>query len=691
MHVEPRTNHLAQASSPYLLQHKYNPVDWYPWGPEALERARQENKPIFLSIGYSTCHWCHVMAHESFEDEGIAALLNEHFISIKVDREERPDLDATYMKVVTALTGRGGWPLSVFLTPDMKPFYGGTYFPTTDRGGLPGFSRLLLALIQAYRQNREQMAELSRRVIDHLEKIEATGEAGPEPDAEALSLAAHSLLKAFDPENGGLGEAPKFPLSLEWSFLLHYYRYSGESQFLEKLAFTLEKMARGGIYDQFGGGFHRYTVDTAWVVPHFEKMLYDNAQLVPLYLAHFQLTGAPLSRRIAAETLDFVLREMQAPGGGFYAGWDADSEGVEGKYYVWSLREVERAVGPDLAPLAAAALGITREGNFEGLNILTRPLSREELAAKFAKTPEQADAALAEARALLHRQRENRVKPHRDEKIITSWNGLMLSALAQGAQVLGEPRYCEAAARAARFILETLLQGDVLHRSYVAGQVSGPGFSEDYAFLAQALLDLYETDFDPAWLTQAQRLMAILDERFLDPADGLYFYVAQEHDSPLVRSKSIFDQTIPSGNSMAARVCLKLHRLTEEPRYRDRALAILRRLQAGSQESAFGFAQLWTVAVLYLSPPLDLTLVGDPGDLRLQEMLHAAYLPFLPERRLLLKNPGDCALLEQLSPAARTYGPLGAGPTAFLCHNFTCRPAIKTVEELTAKLGQFNR
>ena len=691
MHIEPRANHLAQASSPYLQQHKFNPVDWYPWGPEALERARRENKPIFLSIGYSTCHWCHVMAHESFEDEGIAGLLNEHFISIKVDREERPDLDETYMNVVTALTGRGGWPLNVFLTPDLKPFYGGTYFPPADRGGLPGFSRLLLALSQAFRQNQEQIAELSRRVIEHLEKIEATAGEGAEPDAESLSQAAQSFLKAFDAEHGGFGEAPKFPLSLEWSFLLHYYRYAGEAQFLEKLAFTLKKMARGGIYDQLGGGFHRYTVDAAWLVPHFEKMLYDNAQLVPLYLAHFQLTGAPFSRRIAAETLDFVLREMQAPGGGFYAGWDADSEGVEGKYYVWSQREVERAVGPELTPLTAAALGITREGNFEGLNILTRPLTREELAANFAKTPEQVDTALAEAVALLQRMREKRVKPHRDEKIITSWNGLMISALAQGAQVLEEPRYYEAAARAARFILATLLQGDGLHRSYAAGRSSGPGFSEDYAFLAQALLDLYETDFDPAWLTQAQRLMAILDEKFLDPADSLYFYVAQDQESPLVRSKSIFDQTIPSGNSMAARVCLKLHRLTEEPRYRDRALAIFRRCQSRLQENAFGFAHLGTVAVLYLTPPLDLTLVGDPGDRRLQDMLHAAYLSFLPERRLLLKNPADCALLEKLSPAAQTYGPLGDGPTAYLCHNFACRPAIKTPEDLAARLGQFNR
>ncbi|MBI4643557.1 MAG: thioredoxin domain-containing protein [Deltaproteobacteria bacterium] len=691
MAPERTPNRLARATSPYLKQHQYNPVGWYPWGPEALERARRKDKPIFLSIGYSTCHWCHVMAHESFEDEGIAAILNEHFISIKVDREERPDLDETYMNVVTALTGRGGWPLSVFLTPDLKPFYGGTYFPPTDRGGLPGFPRLLLALSQAYRQNQEQIAELSRRVLDHLQKVGAVGGEGPEPDQQTVFQAAQFLLQDFDAVNGGLGGAPKFPRSLELGFLLHYYRFSGEFPVLEKLAFSLEKMARGGIYDQLGGGFHRYTVDGAWVVPHFEKMLYDNALLAPLYLAHYQLKGSPLSRRIAIEILDFVLREMQAPDGGFYSGWDADSEGVEGKYYVWSLEEVERVVGPGRAALTAAALGVTREGNFEGENILTRPLTQEELAPRFSLTPEQLDEELNRAREALRQVRERRVKPHRDEKIIVSWNGLMLSALALGAQVLGERRYYEAAAKGARFILENLLQGEVLHRSCTAGQVSGPGFSEDYASLAQALLDLYETDFDPAWLIAARRLMALLEKNFLDPEDGLYFYVAKAQESPLVRSKSIFDQTLPSGNSLAARVCLKLHRLTEEAPYRERALTILRAFLGRARENPFGFAYLWTVAVLYLSPPLDLTLVGEVQDPRLQEMLTVAYRQFLPERRLLVKDPVDCALIEELSPAARTYGPLGEGPTAYLCHDFTCRPAIKAATELEAKLGQFRR
>ena len=684
---ERRANRLLQAASPYLKQHAHNPVDWYPWGPEALERARREDKPIFLSIGYSTCHWCHVMAHESFENPAIAAIMNQHFISIKVDREERPDLDETYMNATYALTGSGGWPLSVFLTPDLKPFYGGTYFPPDDRGGRPGFSRLLLALSQAYRQNREQIAELSLKVQAHLEAQGELPAAGEEPSREVLDAMARRVASNFDPQHGGLGDAPKFPRSLELEFLFHYYRLSGESRILEQLAFGLEKMARGGIYDQLGGGFHRYSVDRAWVVPHFEKMLYDNALLPPLYLAWHQLTGSPLARRIAAETLEFVLRDLGAPLGGFYAAWDADSDGVEGKYYVWSLEEVEETVGSQALPLVAAALGVTREGNFEGANVLTRPLSREELAARFSLAPEQVAGRLEEAFDGLRRVRAERLPPHRDEKIIVSWNALMISALALGAQVLGEGRYQEAAVRAARFILAELWRPEALYRIWCDGQVAVPGFSEDYALLAHALLDLYETDFDPAWLVSAGRLLDLLEEKFLDGADGTYFYVARDQEATLWRSKSIFDQTIPSGNSMAARACVKLHRLTDQPRYRDRALTILKRFQPQAREQPGAFAHLGTVATLYLTPPLDLTLVGDRNHPVLKEMVKTVYRHFLPERLLVLKDPADCAALERLVPAARTYAPR-EGPVAYLCRDFACQPAITEARELGEKLAQ---
>jgi uncharacterized protein YyaL (SSP411 family) len=688
MVTERQPNRLIETTSPYLQQHAYNPVDWYPWGSEALERARREDKPIFLSIGYSTCHWCHVMAHESFENPAIAAIMNQHFINIKLDREERPDLDETYMNAVQVLTGHGGWPLNVFLTPDLKPFYGGTYFPPEDRGGLPGFSRLLLALSQAYEQNRSQLDELSLKVEGHVQRLSELAGGGGDPTRETVEQVAALLVQDFDNVNGGLGNAPKFPRSLELDFLFHYYHLAQEASVLDKLSLTLEKMARGGIYDQLGGGFHRYSVDAAWVVPHFEKMLYDNALLPTLYLAHTQLTGSAWSRRIAQETLDFILRDMSAPEGGFYAAWDADSEGVEGKYYVWSLEEVERLAGSEDAPLVVAALGVTREGNFEGANILTRPRSREELAARFGMELERVGQILTKALERLRQERGQRVPPHRDEKVIVSWNSLAITALAKGAQVLGERRYYEAGARAARFILQDLFRDKTLFRIWTSGRVSVPGFSEDYAILANALLDLYETDFDPAWVRQAQRLMVLLDEKFLDPADGIYFYVDREQETPLVRSKGIFDQVLPSGNSMAARVNLRLYRLTEKEQYQERARTIIRQFQTQAQQNLWGFGHLWTVQALFLTPPLDLTLVGNAADNRTQALVTAAYGSYLPERRLVLKDPGNSAALEELLPWTGGFSQPGGEPVAYLCRDFTCLPAMSDPEELQVKLTQ---
>jgi uncharacterized protein YyaL (SSP411 family) len=684
---ERKPNRLIDTTSPYLQQHAYNPVDWYPWGPEALERARREDKPIFLSIGYSTCHWCHVMAHESFENRSIAAIMNENFVNIKLDREERPDLDETYMSAVQALTGHGGWPLSVFLTPDLKPFYGGTYFPPEDRGGLPGFPRLLLALSQAYQQNREQLINVALKVESHVQRLGELGGAGGDPTREALEQAANRLVQDYDPVHGGLGQAPKFPRALELDFLFHYYHLSGEAHVLGKLAFTLGKMARGGIYDQLGGGFHRYSVDSSWVVPHFEKMLYDNALLTPVYLAYFQLTCSDFSRRIARETLDFILRDMAAPQGGFYAGWDADSEGVEGKYYVWSLEEVERVVGPDAARLVAAALKVTRQGNFEGANVLTRPRSRTHLARCFRMSEDEIAPLLEAGFERLRQVRAQRVPPHRDEKVIVAWNALAITALAQGTQVLGERRYYEAAARTARFLLQDLCQDHTLYRIWTAGRISIPGFSEDYAFLANALLDLYETDFDPAWVVEAQRLMALMDEKFLDATDGAYFYVDRDQETPLVRSKSIYDQVIPSANSMAARVSFRLYRLTEEGKYQERATGIIRQLQSQARQIPSGFAHLWTVQTLVLTPPLDLTLVGDPENSRTQALLQAAYGSYLPERRLVLKDPSNQAALERLLPWTGAYSQPGKAPVAYLCQDFTCLPAITDPQELILKMA----
>ena len=683
------TNRLSRETSPYLQQHAHNPVDWYPWGPEALERARREDKPIFLSIGYSTCHWCHVMAHESFENEDIASLMNQHFINIKVDREERPDLDETYMTAVQFMTGRGGWPMSVFLSPDLKPFYAGTYFPPEDRGGMPGFPRLLLALSEAYHQKRETVAKMGQEVESRLQLMAGMAGEGREFTPAEVSQAAARLKKDFDLVHGGFGGAPKFPRALELGFLLAQSRLAGDQEALKMVGLSLEKMARGGICDQAGGGFHRYTVDGEWLVPLFEKMLYDNALLVPLYLAHFQLTGSPLSRRIAKETLDFVLRELRDPQGGFYSAWDADSEGVEGKFYVWSLKEIEEVLGPD-APLAVAAFGLTAAGNFEGKNILTLPLSEKELAARLGLTPEEAARSLQKARERLGAAREGRVKPHRDEKVITAWNGLMLSALALGAQVLEDRKYYEAAARGARFLLTELWRDDQLLRIWAGGQASIPGFLDDYAGLANACLDLYDTDFHPAWLEAARRLAERLEDLFLDPADGTYFYVARDQESILVRSKSMHDQSVPAGNSLAARVFWRLWRLTEKEAYKTRFEAILRRFQAMAAENPWGFSHYLTVATLNLLPSLDLTLVGDPGDSRMQDLLAEIYRRFLPERRLVFKNPADSARIEELAPASRDYPPLDTGPAAYLCHHFTCQPPTGDPRELAAKLDGIN-
>jgi uncharacterized protein YyaL (SSP411 family) len=678
-------NRLIHETSPYLQQHAHNPVDWYPWGPEALERARREDKPIFLSIGYSTCHWCHVMAHESFENNSIAALMNQHFINIKVDREERPDIDETYMTAVQIMTGRGGWPMSVFLAPDLKPFYAGTYFPPEDRGGLPGFPRILQALSEAYQQKRDTVVQMGQEVESRLHTMAAAGAAGRDFTPADLNGAAARLKQDFDRVHGGFGSAPKFPRALELGFLLAQSRLADDQEARKIVGLSLENMARGGIYDQVGGGFHRYTVDGGWVVPHFEKMLYDNALLAPLYLAHWQLAGSALSRTIARDTLDFVLRELGAPEGAFYSAWDADSEGEEGKFYVWGETEFREVLGPDAA-LAAAAFGVTAAGNFEGKNILTAPLSTHELATRFGLTPEEVARSLQAARERLFTVRQDRVKPHRDEKVITAWNALMLSALALGAQVLGDRQYAEAAARGTRFLLTELWRDGRLRRIWAKEQARVPGFLDDYAGLANTCLDLYETDFNPEWLEAAVRLGEQMEDLFLDAADGTYFYVARDQESTLVRSKSMHDQSVPAGNSLAARVFWRLWRLTEKSSYQARFQAILRRFHAQAAEVPWGFAHYLTVATLNLLPSLDLTLVGAPGDPRTQGLLVEIYRRFLPERRLVLKDPEDLARIDDLAPAARDYAPVAAGPVAYLCQHFTCQPPTGDPKELAAKL-----
>jgi uncharacterized protein YyaL (SSP411 family) len=677
-------NRLIKETSPYLRLHAHNPVDWYPWGSEALQRARRENKPIFLSIGYSTCHWCHVMARECFENPVIARLMNENFINIKVDREERPDLDETYMQAVIMVTGEGGWPMSVFLTADLKPFFGGTYFPPEK------FKELLVALSQAYRQDQAEVLRDAQTLQERLMALEKIADPGQNPDGGVLNKAFSRLSQTFDAQYGGFDGAPKFPQALELNFLLYYYRYTGAARAREMVGLSLEKIARGGIYDQLGGGFHRYATDSRWQIPHFEKMLYDNALLASLYLPHSQLSGSEEDRRVARETLDFVLRDLGAPAGGFYAALDSQSDGKEGKYYVWSLDEVKQVVGGQAAALVIAALGVTKKGNFEGMNVLTRPLSTSELASRFSLTGDQVNRTLSTALDQLRQARARRVSPARDDKIIVSWNGLTITALARGAQVLGDQRYYQAAAQGARFILQNLVKDGRLQRIWAGGKASIPAFLDDYAFLVNSLIDLFETDFDPAWLTAAQGLVKQMEDLFLNSREGVYFYVGQDQPTPLGRNQSIYDQSIPSGNAMAALACWRLYRFTEDSHYQKRAQAILIRFQGQMDKVPLGFPQLLSVQILYLTQPLDLTLVGDPSQLKTQEMLKEMYRHFLPERRLVLKNQKAAAALEKVVPEVRDYTLSGGKPVAYICRNFACLAPITAPEELLARLKKID-
>jgi uncharacterized protein YyaL (SSP411 family) len=597
---ERRANRLAGARSPYLLQHRLNPVDWYPWGEEAFEKARREEKPVFLSIGYSSCHWCHVMERESFESEAIAKLLNEHFVSIKVDREERPDVDDIYMSAVQLLTGSGGWPLSVFLTPDQKPFWGGTYFPPEDRYERPGFATIVAELAAAWRERRAEITNAADRLsaavrqVSQGKRFTATGP----PDPSAIDATLSQLLTAYDEHHGGFGPAPKFPPHGGLRLLLHTLRRAvlPEGEVRDALTRaargTLDAMARGGIRDHVGGGFHRYSTDAVWLVPHFEKMLYDNAQLLALYAEAAALWGSAEYRRVAEETAAWVLRDMTGAEGAFHSALDADSEGEEGKYYLWSIEEAREALGEKEGALFARVYNFGEHGNFtdpitgeEPGNIPHLRLPVEEIAAEEGAAPEAFAARLAAAREKLLARRQARVAPGLDDKVLTSWNGLMLGALARAGKLLGRPDHVAAAARAARFLLGAMSRDGKLLRSYREGLADLDGYVEDYAFLASGLLDLHEADGDSRWMSEAVALADAMIQRFWDPDEGGFFYVAADHESLIARTKDIFDESIPSGNGMAAQVLARLAEATGDERYA-RTLQAMLRLYAGVLEQA---------------------------------------------------------------------------------------------------------
>ncbi|HUS15466.1 MAG TPA: thioredoxin domain-containing protein, partial [Chloroflexia bacterium] len=594
-------NRLIHETSPYLLQHAHNPVDWYPWGPEALARARTEDRPILLSIGYSACHWCHVMEHESFEDEGTADLMNQHFVPIKVDREERPDLDSIYMAAVQSLTGHGGWPMTVFLTPEGKPFFAGTYFPREDRHGLPGFQRVLESVARAY---REQHADIVRSADELTEFLGDRGNMPARPEAlEAgvLDRASAALAREFDSRFGGLGGAPKFPQAMAWEFLIRQYHRTRDARRLMMIETTLRGMANGGIYDQLGGGFARYSVDNRWLVPHFEKMLYDNALLSQLYLHAYQLTGEPFYRRIVEEVLDYVVREMTSSEGAFYSTQDADSEGEEGKFYVWTPAEIDAALPPDQARVARAYWGVTDAGNFEGHNILNVPRPADAVAQELGLPIDEVLGLLAAARRTLYDLRERRVHPGRDEKVLVSWNGLMLRSFAEAARVLDRADYRQVAQRNATFILEHMRDGDRLLRTYKDGRAHLAGVLEDYAFYADGLLALYEADFDPAWFAAARGLADSMIARFADAQGGGFFDTASDSETLITRPKDLLESAIPSGNSVAAEVLLRLHFYTMEEGYYDQAKGTLEAAGALLAQYASGVGRMLCALDLYLA------------------------------------------------------------------------------------------
>ncbi|MFP3896887.1 MAG: thioredoxin domain-containing protein [Anaerolineales bacterium] len=649
-------NHLANETSRYLRQHADNPVDWYPWGQEALDRAQRQNKPVFLSIGYSACHWCHVMAHESFEDEETAALLNEHFVNIKVDREERPDLDGIYMQAVQAMTGRGGWPMSVFLTPQGVPFYGGTYFPAERRYGMPAFKTVLRRIAEAWETERDALLADGERVKAGIEQVgmeEGEGEA--RLTAEALERSYADLRRSFDADNGGWGAGPKFPQPMALEFLLGYHLETGDTHALHMVTKTLEAMARGGVYDQLGGGFHRYAVDGIWLVPHFEKMLYDNAQLARLYLHAWQVTERSLFRAVVEETLDYVLREMTHPRGGFYATLDADTEGEEGATYLWTPEEIGSVLGPE-AERFMAAYGVSEGGNFEGQNILT-----------FQGTMEEREE-LAAAREKLLDARDDRPQPGRDEKVLVSWNGLMLAALAEAALVLDRDDYRAAAQRNAEFILQKMGTPDGrLYHTWKEGTAAIEGFLADYTHLIEGLLALYQTTFEGKWYEMAKTLMEAVIAHFA--AETGFYDTADDAEELITRPQEMQDNALPSGNAMAATVLTKLTHLSEELAYTDRATAALRALQAPIQQHPLGLGQ-WLIALqLALAPPTAVAIVGDPDAKETRLLLRVVQRGHHPHRLVATGNGPPPPILAD-RPLVDDQA------AAYVCRGGTCRSPV---------------
>lgn len=678
-------NHLAGETSPYLLQHVNNPVDWHPWGEEALTRAKKENKPIFLSIGYSACHWCHVMEHESFENEAIAKSLNEKFVCVKVDREERPDLDQLYMNATQMMTGRGGWPMSVFLTPDLKPFFAGTYWPPKRSRGMPGFDEVIAHVSNLWQTKREDVVNVSNQLTAELSRVGGDQPGGELTDELIADAIAH-FRRTFDSTYGGFGGAPKFPSPMGLRLLLRFWHRRRDRQALNMVETTLDRMAAGGIYDHLGGGFARYSVDARWLVPHFEKMLYDNSQLAATYVEAYQATGNADYARVVRETLDYTLRDMTDPAGGFYSTEDADSEGVEGKFYVWKPDELREILGDEAAATFARVYDVTDEGNFEHTNILNLPKTIEQQAKALERKVEDLKTELADSRAKLFAEREKRIHPGKDDKVIVAWNGLMIDAMARAGAVLGEQRYVDAAEKAADFLLTTLRRDDgrLLH-TWRDGQAKLDAYLDDYANLANGLISLYESTFDAQHLDRALQLMQTVLDHFADPEGGGFFYTADDHEELIVRGKDFYDNAVPSGNAMAATALVRLGKLTGDQTLLDAAVNTMTGATGLMKQAPAGVGQMLIALDLHLGPTYEMVLAGELGGETTQQTLAEIRRRYLPNKVLAFNGEGAQApaALKDLLVGKKM---LDGQPTLFVCEGFTCQAPASGNEAITDTL-----
>ena len=681
-----KPNRLIHEKSPYLLQHAHNPVDWHPWGPEAFQKAEREDKPIFLSIGYSTCHWCHVMEKESFEDTEVAEAMNDAFVSIKVDREERPDIDATYMKVCQMMTGRGGWPLTIIMTPDKRPFFAGTYFPKVTRYGRTGMLDLIAQIKELWGSDRKRALDVSSRVVESLKVVprsipHSLGE-------ESLRFAYLQLSQSFDPRHGGFRTAPKFPTPHNLLYLLRHWKRTGEGKALSMVEKTLRSIRMGGVYDQIGFGVHRYSTDAHWLVPHFEKMLYDQALATMAYTETYQATGDPFYRRVSEEIIGYVLSEMTSPDGGFYSAEDADSEGEEGKFYVWTEEEIRAILAPEELDAFKTVYNVSEAGNYQdeatrrrtGKNILHMKRTMAEHASKLGIAEESLRTMLEQSRKKLLAARGSRVRPHLDDKVLTSWNCLMIAALAKAGRALGEPRYIEAASRTVDFILSTLRtpEGRLLRR-YRDGDASIPGFLEDYAFLVWGLLEMYESTFDARYLGLAVEYNEAMMGLFWDETGGGFFSTAEDSEEVLVRGKEVYDGAIPSANSVALLNLIRISKLTADPDLDGKASALMDRFSEQVYSSPVSHTFFMTAVDYANGPSYEVVVTGKPGAEDTEAMLRALGERFLPSKVVLFVPDGETS---EIASYAKDYISIEGKATAYVCVDFSCQLPVTSVSEM---------